>query len=355
GGRIIYLLDKGVLNDLKFSTFSFENNPQGKFMLSIIFGYSKYYVDSLSENIRRGNRTKVENGWLPHFAPIGYLNEKDTRTISKDPERFTLVRKMWDLLLTGVYLPREILQIATDQWGLRTKKRKRIGGTPLVLSAIYKIFGNPFYAGLIEYNGNTHQGKHAPMITLEEFDRAQEVLGRKGRPRPKTYSFTYTGMIRCGECGFSVTAEEKINRYGTRYIYYHCTRRNPHYRCRQKYVSLQSLESQITDFLCQISVDDRVRDLVLRKLDEFYANEREGVEAGEKSIQNTYDEVAKSLENLTRLRIKDMITEDEYVRQRKELLYEQLRLKGRLSEQHKSFWFEPARLFLSFSNTALSW
>ena len=68
GGRIIYLLDKGQLKDLKFATFSFENNSQGKFMLSIIFGYSKYYVDSLSENVRRGMRAKVEKGWLPNMA-----------------------------------------------------------------------------------------------------------------------------------------------------------------------------------------------------------------------------------------------------------------------------------------------
>ena len=42
GGKIIYLLDNKRLKDLKFATFTFENNPQGKFMLSIIFGYSKY-------------------------------------------------------------------------------------------------------------------------------------------------------------------------------------------------------------------------------------------------------------------------------------------------------------------------
>src|SRR5262245_21082213 len=45
GGRIIYLLDTKRLTDLKFATFTFENNSQGKFMLSITFGYSKYYVD----------------------------------------------------------------------------------------------------------------------------------------------------------------------------------------------------------------------------------------------------------------------------------------------------------------------
>ena len=55
GGQIIYLLDTGKLKDLRFATFTFENNSQGKF-ISIVFGYSKYYVDSLSENIRRGLR-----------------------------------------------------------------------------------------------------------------------------------------------------------------------------------------------------------------------------------------------------------------------------------------------------------
>jgi site-specific DNA recombinase len=85
GGRIIYLLDTRQLKDLRFATFSFENNSQGKFMLSIIFGYSKYYVDSLSENVRRGNRTKIQNGWLPHTPPLGYLNEKESKTIIADP------------------------------------------------------------------------------------------------------------------------------------------------------------------------------------------------------------------------------------------------------------------------------
>ena len=62
GGRIIHLLDTRKLTDLRFPTYTFENTSQGKFMLAIIFGQSKYYVDSLSENVRRGNRTKREKG-----------------------------------------------------------------------------------------------------------------------------------------------------------------------------------------------------------------------------------------------------------------------------------------------------
>src|SRR5207248_3873959 len=103
GGKIIYLLDKGVLQDLKFATFTFENNPQGKFMLSIIFGYSKYYVDNLSENVKRGNRAKVARGWRPGKAPLGYLNDKENKTIVPDGAQFDMVQRMFKLALTGTY------------------------------------------------------------------------------------------------------------------------------------------------------------------------------------------------------------------------------------------------------------
>ena len=43
GGRIIYLIDAGKMQSLKFPTFWFEDTPQGKFMLNIAFGQSKYW------------------------------------------------------------------------------------------------------------------------------------------------------------------------------------------------------------------------------------------------------------------------------------------------------------------------
>src|SRR3989338_2767954 len=54
GGKIIYLLDTGGVAGLRFPQFWFESTPQGKFMLNIAFGQSKYYVDSLAENTKRG-------------------------------------------------------------------------------------------------------------------------------------------------------------------------------------------------------------------------------------------------------------------------------------------------------------
>ena len=101
GGKIIYLLDTGKLLDLKFPTFWFDNTPQGKFMLSIAFSQSKYYVDNLSENVKRGNRQKLRKGILPNKAPYGYLNEPRLRTIEMDPVKSKIDKKALGLIAGG--------------------------------------------------------------------------------------------------------------------------------------------------------------------------------------------------------------------------------------------------------------
>ena len=354
GGRIIYLLDTQALKDLRFATFSFENNSQGKFMLSIIFGYSKYYVDSLSENVRRGCRTKVQHGWLPSLAPLGYLNDKEAKTIIADPERFPLVQQMWRLMLTGAYSPRRIWEIATGDWGLRTVPRKRIGGNPVTLSAVYRVLTNPFYAGILEREGQTFPGKHPPMITLNEFEQVRALMSRGGKPR-QTRTFAYTGMIRCGECGFAVTGEEKVNRFGSRYTYYHCSKRRLDVRCSQRYVALDELEDQIRDFLTEIMLPDRFLQWAVERLERAMRGRKQEHETQKNSLVRERETVARELDNLTKLRIRDLLTDSEYVKQREELERKRIGAAQQLERlRDDDARFEPAQALVSLNKTLVS-
>jgi site-specific DNA recombinase len=356
GGRIIHLLDTKKIKDLRFATFTFENNPQGKFMLSIIFGYSKYYVDSLSENIRRGNRTKLEKGWLPNLAPTGYLNEPETRIIITDPERFPLIKRMWELMLTGAYSPSQILDIATRDWGFKTKQRKRSGGKPLSLSNLYRILKNPFYAGIIEWAGKTYPGKHPAMVTLDQFDQVQRLLAPRGQPRPHIKFAPYTGLIRCGECGLSITVEEQTNRFGSHYTYYRCTKKRRDYRCPQPYISLNELERQIEEFLTEIAIPDELYRWALAKLDRIARGEKARDEAALAAHQRAVEATDRELRNLLTLRIRELITDEEFKRERERLESEGLRAKERVAQAGNSkMWLEPARAFVSVSNRAASW
>jgi hypothetical protein len=53
-------------------------------------------------------------------------------------------------MLTGLYTPPKILEIASTDWRLRTRPMRKLGGKPLCRSAIYKIFTKPFYYGSFE-------------------------------------------------------------------------------------------------------------------------------------------------------------------------------------------------------------
>lgn len=354
GGRVIYLLDAGKIKDLKFATFTFENTPSGKFMLSILFGQSKYYSDALSENVKRGIRTKIENGWLPNMAKIGYLNDPATRTIIADPERFPLIRELWELMLTGSYSARRIRDIMAER-GLRTLRRKREGGRPLALSSIYNILTNPFYAGVIPWKGRLYPGKHAAVITMDEFERVQDLLGRPTKRRAQKRQFAFTGTFKCGECGFSVTAEEKTNRFDSHYTYYHCSKRRLDYRCRQQSVERERFEAQIEEFLLRLQIHPKLHAYALRMVERDQTEIARLAEIDTRSISEALSRNEIARRNLTRLRIAEQITGTEFEKERQELDRERFRLEGRQHEYTRRDRFEPGAACVLFSIRAAQW
>src|SRR5882672_1689931 len=299
GGSIIWAIkQKGV--KVLTPAQSYAREDDNIILMYIEFGMAQKYVDDLSRNVKNGLKTKIKNGWFPGVAPAGYLNHTDKvtgeNTLIKDPERFPLIRRMWDLMLTGLYTPPRILEIANTEWGFRTRPTRKMGGKPLARSAIYQTFTKPFYYGRFEYpskSGQWYQGKHEPMVTQEEYDRVQTLLGRKGNPRPQRhFDFPFTGLIRCGECDRMVTAEEKhqlmcgtckfkfayrnrdacprcetpVEKMTTplflHYTYYHCSKsRRP--VCPQKCVRDKAIEKQISEHLARI-----LRPYLLGDLDE---------------------------------------------------------------------------------------
>jgi len=66
--------------------------------------------------------------------------------------------------------------------GLAGPKR----GKKMSLSSVEHILKNPFYSGHFLYRGELHQGSHKPMITKKLFDKIQQVLKDKGKPRKKS-------------------------------------------------------------------------------------------------------------------------------------------------------------------------
>src|SRR3989344_8317302 len=124
GGWVITAMDEGKLIEVKTPSRTYRNTPDDKFFLQLEFGIAKKSSDDSSVAVKRGLKTKVQMGWYPSRAPLGYLNtitkERGTNEIIKDQERFDVVRQMWNLMLTGNYTPPQILEIVNKEWKFKT-------------------------------------------------------------------------------------------------------------------------------------------------------------------------------------------------------------------------------------------
>ena len=267
---------------------------------------------------------------------------------------------MFDLMLTGSYTPPKILNIANKQWGYRTRKYKKHGGKELARSSIYRMFTNIFYTGIISCRGKEYQGKHEAMISLEEFDRVQILLGRKGKPRPKKHEFAFTGLIRCGECGCVHTAETKrkiIRSTGKikEFTYYHCTRKKRDLNCSQrKAIRKEDLELQIEREISKLSILPEFLEWALEDLNSKNDNEIECRARIYEMQHKTLTEKQNNLDELTKMRYRMLIDDEQFLKEKETLQNDILKIKEQLreTENRAENWLELTEKTFTFATYA---
>ncbi len=336
GGKIIYLVDTGIIKDLKFSTFWFDPTPQGKFMLSIAFSQSKYYVDNLSENIKRGHRNKLKEGIWPRNAPMGYLNDSEKKIIIPDLERAPYIKKAFETYATGKYTLRQIRDMITGL-GLRSMKSEKLS-----VSVMHEILRNPIFSGLMRYGGEIHEGKHEPIITKKLFDQCQEVMMRKSKPKETGFkTYLYRGFFRCEECGCFITTETQKG-----HNYLRCTKRkNP---CLQKYVREEIITSQITENIKKVSLP---LDWAKWMIEANKKDQSQEVQSSEIFSQSTKDEISlldSKIEKLMNAYLENALSLEEYREAKSAVVGSKQLLKEKLStfEKKSHNRFELTEKFL---------
>jgi DNA invertase Pin-like site-specific DNA recombinase len=358
GGSIINMLQMGAIKRIR----SFEKSyyPQDNVLLMAVeFGMANQYSRDLAVNVTRGLKKKAEMGWYPVQPPIGYLNTKTnakgSNTIITDPERYKLVRRLWDTVLSGKYNTRKLLETANNEWGLRTRQHK-----PMSRSNLYALLTNPFYYGKFEFpkeSGVLYEGKHEPMITVEEYDEVQVLLGRKGRPRPKVHAFDFVGAMKCGVCAMSITAEEKRKAHKNgkthRYVYYHCTKKGQ-IPCNQGSIEETKLKEQIDAELATLEIPEPFHQWALGWIKKELEQDKGSRVAITESQQSAYNAAVSKIERLIDMRANGEITDVE-LRERKDVLMrEKEKLNELLADSNSRFntWADKMQDALTFVATA---
>ena len=195
------------------------------------------------------------------------------------------------------------------------------------------------------------------MITEEEYDRIQVILGKKGKPRPRTHIFAFTGLMRCGECGATITAEDKVKHQKNgkvhQYVYYHCTKRLNR-NCSQKCVRKEELEKQILMMLERIEIPQGFHQWALDELKNDSKKDSENIKKITEDRQKEYNDCLKKFDAIVDMRANGELTQDEFLQRKESLLQEREKIKEIMADSDKRVdeWLGKAEKYFNFAKDA---
>jgi DNA invertase Pin-like site-specific DNA recombinase len=341
GGQIIYLIDTLKISALRFPTFWFEPTPQGLFMLQVAFGQSKYYSDNLSENIKRGIRQKLRRGEYGQIAPIGYINNGTTKNIEPDPVKSKIIQRIYKEFAEGKHSI-ESARHRLSFFGILGKS-----GKPICHSVMHFVLTNPLYTGVIVSKGESYEGKFQPLVNRATFEAVQAKLkeASKSKKLKRQHHFAASGLLKCGECGCSISAQFAKGNGGT-YRYYRCTKKRG--KCSQSYLREDLMQTQLTEVLQMISLPDGWAHKMLAQVDVWQMEEQKGIIAFAQTVEVKLKETEQRLDKLINAFLDETIEKSVYLQKKDELIKLKMELIQKKSDfgQKGKLWVEPLRHWL---------
>ena len=385
GGKISWLLQNSIIKHIQ--CYDRDYKPTDNVLtMQVDLGIGNQFIIDLRGDVIRGMRDKAERGWYPFGTlPIGYIHNKNNKgivdkiEIIEDEKNYPLVRRLWKLMLTGVYPIAEIKRKG-DEIGLVNKN-----GKPYCIHTYHNLFKNKFYCGYFYWkneHGNRikHKGKHKKMISEEQFEKVQVFIGNHKNPtRKRSYDFPFRGLLTCGECGCKITAERKfqvrckgcsfkfscINRDDCPKcnllitdmfkptvidrIYYRCTKRKG--TCSQKTINEQDLKNQYVNALKDIEIDEDIFNLILKEIENFNNSINENEQKIINQLEKRKRELTNRLKGLVILTAEGNLDTNDYLKIKSETNDEISSLEINITNAKKTLksWTNIAKEYLQFS------
>lgn len=384
GGRVIYLMDEGLIQEIRTPEKAYSDTiGDDKFMMQIHFAMAKKSSDDTSQFVKRDIQSKLLKGEYPLSVPLGYLNldkfgritglrydnekqvllekiaieeNRKLRRVEPDPILAPILEKVFSLYSTGAYSIDEVRRKSFEM-GLRGQRN----GTMLSKATLQRIFSNPLYYGAMQWGDKIyqpedlpHETAHKPIVDKVLFQKVQDILHNKSRPRKQVHHHSYTCLMRCGECGGMITAELQK---GT--VYYRCTKKKKGFniRCSQPYIREEDLEAQMQAELQAHVIPKDFIQWALETLNRNNDSEDQKTRAILTQQRKQVSQVEVQLSHLLKLKISpsnvnnDLLSDEEYLLQKSALLKEKETLQEKVAdtEQCVSNWLERCEQFFDFA------
>jgi len=116
---------------------------------------------------------------------MGYINNLKTRNIEPDQIKARIIKKAFAEFTTGNHTLQS-LSSRLSLFGLVSRT-----GKLLCKATIQRILTSKAYLGIIEHNGECFEGSFPAIIDKATFEKVQQVLKLRARPRKSKVSHNF--------------------------------------------------------------------------------------------------------------------------------------------------------------------
>jgi site-specific DNA recombinase len=298
------------------------DSPQGQLLRDVQLSVAKFYLGNLQEEVKKGMAEKASQGGWNCRAPLGYANDRESRTIVPDPLRAPLVRHAFQRYATGVVSLRDLAN-ELQAMGLTHVR----SGEKVYASSLHGVLRNPAYCGMVRYKETIYPGKHEALVSLELFQKVQQMFepNRNGN-KDHAHVFALRDFLTCAECGCKITAERQKG-----FVYYRCTHGKGRELCTDRaYTREEKLLEQVESILATIEIGPDILEALVeesRLLDEEQAG---GSEAERQALEGAVAENRAKTDRLLDSYLENLLDKDTYQRKARVLGEERLALERRL-------------------------
>lgn len=314
----LYLIEDIFLkNNIEFVSLleNFDTStPFGRAVIGLLSVFAQLEREQIKERMQLGKlgRAKAGKSMMWAKTSYGYNYDKETGSMTVNEYEALAVKEIFTSYLAGMSI---------------TKLRDKINGEyPKQPAWSYRtirgILANPVYCGLNQYKGQTFQGTHKAIISLDDFEQTQRELAKRqqtakelSNPRPFQAKYMLSGLTQCGYCHapLKVILGQK-RKDGTRFKRYECYQRHPrktkgvtvyndNKKCDSGYYDMELLEHYVLTRISQLQNDPE-------KIQELFSDDTSPA-VDRQAIQKQIDSLTLKLSKLNDLYLDDRITLDE--------------------------------------------
>ena len=333
------------LKEINVAVFFEEENintltMDGELLLVILSSVAQQEVENISANVKKGLKMKMQRGELVGFhGCLGYDYDRDSKTISINEDEAEIVKYIFRRYLEGAggsVVCREL-----ENLGYRSPRGSSKWSATTVLGIIknekYKgdlLMGKTFTVDPITKRRLDNFGEedkfyikehHEPIISEDDFDKAQEIRLRRAKNRNTIQSkdgkrekfsrkYAFSCLLECGFCGSNLSRRTWHSNSQYNKVIWQCvtgTKKGKKYCPNSKGIEEIAIEKAFLESYRQLTSNNK--DIVNKFLELIESTLNDNtLEKNIKKLEREISKISNKQNSLVDLRLEEKIDSELY-------------------------------------------